>query len=140
MSAFSWQRWIFLLFCKDHWKYNGLVTACIVKTVTGVKCLCSTSEKRHCLSVCSIQQDNLAFRMARVDDKHLTLADILLWVGVNNSLKKIAGTDIRGKFCRVSVPVHIYNSLIKQYINLKLPLYREDNSALTWTSLTKILQ
>ena len=55
-------------------------------------------------------KENLAFKTTVKEDTHLTLIGILPKVEANNFF---AITNIREKICRVSVPVHIYNSLIK---------------------------
>ena len=52
------------------------------------------------------------FRTTIIEDTHLTLAAIPFKVEANNSLICFAITNIREKTCRVSVPVHIYNSLV----------------------------
>ena len=53
--------------------------------------------------------------MTIIKDTHLTLIGIPSRVEANNSLNFFAITNIREKNCRVSVPVHIYNSLVKLF-------------------------
>ena len=50
------------------------------------------------------QKGNLAFSTTKAEDTHLTLAAIPFQAGVNNTLI-FAITNMRGKNCRVSVPV-----------------------------------
>ena len=113
--------------------YNRLVTACIAKAATGVKCLCSTSEKRHVFVFVRLspsffvcvrrnKQGNLAFRTIRVEDTHLTLAAILYFYRGEQLCKKICGyrhtRNILPRFrsCR------IYNSLFRTTNNLVLSI------------------
>ena len=69
------------------------------------------SENHHRLHICSVRTitpclqsrnkpGTVAFRTTRAEDTHLTLTAILFYVGANNSLKKIAVTDMHKKFCR----------------------------------------
>ena len=63
---------------------------------------------------------NLAFKTTIIEDAHLTLIGILSKVEANNSLFFFVITNIREKICRVSVPVHIYNSLLFPAADLEL--------------------
>ena len=88
----------------------------MIKTAKEVLCLSFNHAKtslipsflgprRPFVSVRSNRSSNLAFRTTVVEDTHLTRAVIPFKVGANNSLIKIAITNIREKICRVSVPV-----------------------------------
>ena len=57
-------------------------------------------------------QANLTFITTIIEDTHLTLEGIPFKVEANNSSNFFAITNIREKNCRVSVPVHIFNSLV----------------------------
>ena len=95
-----------------------------MKTVIKVKRLCVlTSKTRNCgrassvltvfLFACAAKnRANLTFETSIIEDIHLTLIGILSKAEANNSLIFFAITNIREKNYRVSVPVHIYNSLM----------------------------
>ena len=99
MGAFSYHRFIFLLACIDYWKvYNSLVSVRTAKTAIEVERLCVSTSKnctfvklfRFSLSFlfacAAINRVNLAFRMAIIEDTHLTLAVIPFTVEANISL------------------------------------------------------
>ena len=96
---------------------------CTVKTAIKVKRQCVSTRKKHGTVVGLLQfspyfffacaasnRATLAFKTIIIEDTHLTLIGILSKVEANNSLF-FAITNIREKICRVSIPVHIYNSL-----------------------------
>ena len=120
MGAFSCHKFIFLLGGIDRWKvYNRLD-----KTAIKVKRQCvSTSKTRHCGRASSVltvflfecaacNRANLAFKTTIIEDTHLTLIGISFKVEANDSLIFFLLQTYEKKVCRVSVPVHIYNSLI----------------------------
>ena len=71
---------------------------CIVKTVTGVQCLCPTSQKNSSffgflrfssssfVLVLRNWPGKQAFKTVGIEDTHLTLTGVLFQVGANNSL------------------------------------------------------
>ena len=63
----------------------------------------------------AINRVSLAFRTTIIEDAHLTPAVIPFKVEAT-TLYFFAITNIREKSCRVSVPVHIYNSLPNQAV------------------------
>ena len=55
-----------------------------------------------------------------IEDTHITLIGIPFKKEANSLLLFVI-TNIREKVCRVSIPVHIYNSLVHSITLLKLP-------------------
>ena len=96
MGAFSYHKFIFLLACIDLWNaYNRFVSACTVKTVIEVQCLCASTSKNgtfvgflcfspaFLLACAAINRVNLVFRTTIIEDAHLTLAVILFKAETN---------------------------------------------------------
>ena len=63
---------------------------------------------------------SLALRATIIEDTHLTLEGIPFKVEANSSLIFLPLQTYEKKICRVSVPVHIYNSLIRWSVYIKL--------------------
>ena len=66
---------------------------------------------------------DLAFKTTIVEDTYLTLIGFLSKVEANNSLIFLPLQTNEKKSCWVSVPVHIYNSLVGSLFDLELHTY-----------------
>ena len=84
----------------------------------------STRKTRRCSRASSVltvflfscaasNRTNLAFKTTMIEDTHLTLIGFLSKVEANNFLIFLPLQTYEKKICRVSVPVHIYNSLME---------------------------
>ena len=80
-----------------------------------------------CVCVRRNQSCYLAFRTTKVKDIKLTPSSYSILSRIKELFKFFSVTNIRGKSCRVSIPVKIYNSLVqlREYVGVVFAIRKQ---------------